>query len=230
MSRCFQCKFGYVVRRNGTRCQRKGKHARGCRHETRNAECQSCRLGFYQNYLNSNRRGCQPDPMYFCDEFLNADKSQCKCREGALQMSYENDHCKLMARNDSDKFWKQMAHKNRLIYNDTCYKKKSLELFMCSYVKMAPAVGGTVIEYEGLHAAIKHYLSEPTYQEQLELVTSKRRKTQAKKMLTDMVKHMRGYKDIGIDVVCEDGHMTPGLRVTEATQVVDPVPVQPTPQ
>jgi len=133
-----------------------------------------------------------------------------------------------MARNDSDKFWKQMAHKNKLIYNDTCYKKKALELFMCTNIRMHETPNGPKKNYEGLHGAITHYLEEPNYQAELALVNNERRKKQAKKMLRDMVRHMKGYKDIGINIQCHNGHMIPHDHVivhdTQQTSTVDTAP------
>jgi hypothetical protein len=160
--RCFQCKFGHVVARGGRACRAKGKHGRGCRRETGDAHCEGCRLGFYQNYLNSNRHGCLPDPMYHCGEFRDASKSECACKGGALQISYQNNYCKLMTRAGADKFWGAIAKKNRLLYNDMCYKKKAIELIFCSEVKMDASPEDVIkTTYTGLNAAMQHWWSSP---------------------------------------------------------------------
>merc|ERR1712166_149237 len=206
-ARCFQCKFGYVARRGGRHCLKKGKHGRGCRREVGNSKCLGCRLGFYQNFLNSNRHGCLPDPMYHCGEFKTTDKNTCKCKDGALQMSYDNDFCKLMSRHCTDRYWGQIAKKNRINYNDMCYKKKAIELMTCSKVRMSPSPGQPKQVYTGLGAALQAYLADPAYTSELGNIQDKGRLRKTKKMLKDMSKHKAGYEKIGIHVNCEDGHM-----------------------
>lgn len=212
--RCFQCKFGHVVTNGGRSCRAKGKHGRGCRRESGNAHCEGCRLGFYQNYLNSNRHGCLPDPMYHCGEFRDNSKSTCACKGGALQISYHNNFCKLMTPTGADKFWGDIAHKNRLVYNDMCYKKKAIELMFCSEVKMlASPTDGSKTTYTGLNAAMQHWWSSPEWKAKFNGLKNARRIAESKKIIEDQLTHLKGYKSIGIDVACEAGHMVEPAEV-----------------
>jgi len=164
----------------------------GCRHRV-NGKCVECREGFYQAAPNSND-DCEMDPLYFCDSFLNAEKTQCICRPDALSVYPENNFCSPVVKNKT-----AVSHLNDIVPDvrkrnyDNCQRMNALDLLFCeSGIPNTPADDG--VSTNGLlditHAFVSVFDSQYEANEQW---------VNYKKVVDNLTKQSETWKQLGID-------------------------------
>jgi len=170
---CHECMEGFVVNSNGKSCETLKTESTvalpvtqqalasdyvwlGCRQRANN-KCIECKKGYFQYDLKMNNM-CSEDSMMHCDEFLNTEKTTCKCRSNALQASKDNNRCEAVAKDNlGESFWNNQIQQSVKDNFGQCQKTHAVRMMLCE--ERVPLNGDNEDEKKGLYEISSSYVT-----------------------------------------------------------------------